>query len=81
MLIEKIIEFEFSKLGPLVVHVLLQLVKYSYGKIKSLKANFRVDYDLLLKYCWRECILLPLSGPNHLHNLTLKCNILNTFRT
>ena len=23
-----------------------------------------MDYDLLLKYCWRQCSLLPLSGPN-----------------
>ena len=30
------------------------------------KENLRVDYYLLLKYCRRQCALLPLHGLNHL---------------
>ena len=62
MLIEKIIEFEFRKLGHLVVHELLQLVKYSYGKIKSFEANFRVDYDLLLNIAEGNVFYFPSLG-------------------
>ena len=32
--------------------------------------NLGVDYYLLLKYCTRQCTLLPLSGPNK--SLTIK---------
>ena len=45
------------------------------------KENFRLDCYFLLKYCRRQCTLLPLRGPNHLQNLTLKCKILNVFWT
>ena len=38
-----------------------------------------MDYYLQLKYCWRQCTLLSLVGPNHLQNLTPKCKILNVF--
>ena len=41
--------------------------------------NFRLDCYLLLKYCRRQCTLVPLHGPNHLQNLTPKCKILNVF--
>ena len=45
------------------------------------KENFGVDCYSLLKYCRRQCTLLPLPGPNHLQNLAPKCKILNVFRT
>ena len=45
------------------------------------KENNRLDYYSLLKYSRRQCTSLPLSGSNHLQNLTSKCNILNVFWT
>ena len=36
------------------------------------KENNRLDCYLLIKYCKRQCTLLPLPGPNHLQNLTPK---------
>ena len=45
------------------------------------KENIRLDCCLRLKYCTRQCTLLPLPGPNHLQNLTPKCKILNVFWT
>ena len=46
MLIEQIIEFESRVLGPLVVHIFLELVIFM-TKQKSLKANLRVHYLML----------------------------------
>ena len=43
--------------------------------------NIRLDCYLLLKYCRGQCTLLPLSGSNHLQNLTPKCKILKVFWT
>ena len=54
---------------------------YFYEKTKISKEILQVDYYLLLKYCRRQCTLLPSTWPNHLQNLTLKCNILNVFWT
>ena len=56
MRIEQIIEFELRGLGPLAV--------YSYNWLTSCKTkismeNLRVDYYLLLKYCWKQGALLP----------------------
>ena len=42
--------------------------------------NIRLDCYLLVKYCRRQCALLPLR-PHHLQNLTPKCKILNVFWT
>ena len=52
-----------------------------YVKTIISKENIRLDCYLLLKYCRRQCALLPLPGPNHLQNLTPKCKILNVFWT
>ena len=51
MLIEQITEFKLRGPGPVVAHVLLQLVIF-ITKQKSL------DYYLLLKYCTRQRTLL-----------------------
>ena len=45
------------------------------------KENIPLACYLLLKYCRRQCTLLPLPGPNYLQNLALKCKILNVFWT
>ena len=50
MLIEQIIEFELRGLGPVVVHVLPQLVIFM-----TTPKFLRVDYYLLLKYCMKQC--------------------------
>ena len=34
--------------------------------------NIRLVCDLQLKYCRKQCTLLPLPGSNHLQNLTPK---------
>ena len=52
---------------------------YFHDKTKISKENLRMDYYLQLKYCWRQCTLLSLLGPNNLQNLTPKCKILNVF--
>ena len=61
VLIEQIIEFDWGGLGPLAVHVLLQLVIFM-TKQKISKENFRVDYSLLLKYCTRQYLTFPYMG-------------------
>ena len=52
-----------------------------YDKTIISKKNIRQDCYLLLKFCRRQCTLLPLPGPNQLQNLTPKCKILNVFWT
>ena len=52
-----------------------------YDKAKIFKENVRVNYYLRLKYSTRQCILLPLSGPNYSQTLTPKCKILRMFWT
>ena len=44
------------------------------------KKNIRVDSYLQLKYCRRQCILLPPTWAKS-QNLTPKCKILNAFWT
>ena len=80
MLIEQIIEFELMGSGP-PCRVSTSTTGYFYDKTKISKKNFRVDYYLLLKYCMRQCTLLPVPEPSNLQNLTPKCKILNVFRT
>ena len=80
MLIEPIIEFELRDLDPLAVHALLQLVIFM-KKTKISHENLPVDHYLLLKYCRRQCSLLPPRGLNHLQNLTPNCKISNVFWT
>ena len=58
MLIEQTTKFQLKGLGTSAVHVFLYLVNFM-TKQKSLKENLREDYNLLLKYCRRQCALLP----------------------
>ena len=76
MLIEQIIKFELSALGPF---GRTSATSYFYHKTKISQENLGVDYYLLLKYCTRKCRLpcFPLTRPNHLQNLNLKCKFLN----
>ena len=60
MLIEQIIEFELKEPGPL-GRACTPTTSYFHDKTKLSKANLRVDYYLLLKYCRRQCTLLPSS--------------------
>ena len=60
------------------LYVLLQLIVFMTIQ-KSLEANFRGDYYLLLKYCKGNVPYFRLSGPNHVQNLTQKCKVLNVF--
>ena len=70
MLIEHIIEFELRRAWPYVCST----TGYFHDKTKISKENFRMDYYLQLKYCWRQYrpTLLSLLGQNHLQNLTPK---------
>ena len=45
-----------------------------HDKIVISKENIRLDCYLLLKYCRRQCTLLPLPGPNHAQKLIQKRN-------
>ena len=36
-----------------------------YDKTVISEENNGLDCYLLLKYCWRQRVVLPLSGPNH----------------
>ena len=58
MLIEQMIEFELRGPGPPGRTCTPKLVNFM-TKQTSLKEDLRVDYYLLLKYCRRQCILLP----------------------
>ena len=79
MLIEQIIEFELRRPGPS-SRARTPITANFHDKTKTPKTNLRVHY-LLLKYCRRQCALLPLPGPNHFQYLALKCKILNMFWT
>ena len=59
----------------------ISITSYFHDKTKISKENIQVDYYLLLKYYRRQCILLLPTRPNHLQNLTPKCEILNLFWT
>ena len=78
MLIEQVFELRGPELPG---RICTPIAGCFHDKTIISKENFRVDCYLPLKYCRRQCILLPLPGPNHLQNLTLKCKILNVFWT
>ena len=78
MFIEQIIEFKLRRAEPL-GRTCTPITGCFHDKTKISKENCRVDYYLMLKYCTRQCTLLPLPGPNRLQNLTPKCKILNVF--
>ena len=71
MLIEQIIEVDLGGLGPLVVRVLLQLVIF-LTKQKTFKVNLQVEYHFLLKYCTRQCTLLPPTWAQSLAKFNTK---------
>ena len=58
MLIEQIIEFELKGPGPLGC-TRTSTTSYFHDKTKISTENLQVDHYLLLKYCRRQCILLP----------------------
>ena len=58
MLIEEIIEFELRMFGP-PGRTCISTTGFFHDKTKILRANPRVDCYLLLKYCRRQCTLLP----------------------
>ena len=81
MLIEQVIEFELKEPRP-PGRTSFPITGYFHDKTKIFKENLRADYYSLLKYCRRQCTFLsPLPRPNHLQNLTPKCEILNVFWT
>ena len=58
MLIEQITEFEPSGPGP-PGHTSISINCHFHDKTKISTANPRMVYYLLLKYCTRQCTLLP----------------------
>ena len=58
MLIEQIVELQLRGPGPRGL-TCTPITGYFHDKTKICKENFRVDYYLLLKYCTRQCTLLP----------------------
>ena len=78
MLIEQ--NFELSGPGP-PGRICTPITGYFHDKTIISNENNRLDCYLLLKYCRRQCTLLPLPGPNYLQNLTPKCKILSVFWT
>ena len=58
MLIEQIIEIELRGPGP-PGRTCTPVTGKLHDKTKISKENLRVDYYLLLKYCRRQCALLP----------------------
>ena len=78
MLIEQI--FELRGPGPS-GRIYTPIAGCFYDKTIISKENIRLDCCLLLKYCRRQCTLIPLPGPNHSQNLTPKCKILDVFWT
>ena len=77
MLIKQIIEFEWKRPGP-PGRTCTLITAYFHDKTKISQKNLQVDYHSLLKYCWRQCALLPPTWAKS-QNLTPKCKILNVF--
>ena len=76
MLIKQIIELKGP--GP-PGSICIPITGCFHDKTIISKENIRVDCCLLLKYCRRQCTLLPPTWANHLQNLTPICKILNVF--
>ena len=76
MLIEQINEFKLSGPGPSGRKC---TTGYFYDKTKISKENLQVDYNLLLKYCTRQCILLSSTLAKSLTKVNPKYKILNVF--
>ena len=68
MLIEQIIEFQLRWPAP-PGRTCTPITGQLHDKAKISKENLRLDYYLLLKYCRRQCALLP---PTRTKSLTIK---------
>ena len=64
MLLEQNIEFQLRRPGS-PGRTCTPITDYLHDKTKVSMENLRVDYYLLLKYCTRQCALLP-STPTKL---------------
>ena len=58
MLIEQIVELQLRGPGPLGL-TCISITGYFHDKTKTSKENLRMGFHLLLKYCTRQCTLLP----------------------
>ena len=83
MLIEQITEFELRDPGLPGHTCCTPKTDYVYDNTKISNEDLRLNYYLLLKYCRRQCTLLPssLPGPNYLQNLTPISKIFSAFWT
>ena len=68
MLFKQIIEFQLRGSGP-PGRICAPITGLLHDKTKTLKENLRVDCYLWLKYCRRQCALLP---PTWTKSLTIK---------
>ena len=71
MFIEQIIDFELRMPGS-PGRTCTPTTGYFHVKTKISKEKFRVDYCLLLKYCRRQCILLPPTWAQRLTKFNTK---------
>ena len=76
MLIEQIVEFELRWSGPS-DRTCTPTTCYYQDKTKISKENLPVDYYLLLKYCRRQCTLLPLPWAKSLAKINPKIQDFN----
>ena len=58
MLIEQFIELQLRGPGP-PGRTSTPITGQLHDKTKISKESLRVDYYLLLNYCWRQCTLVP----------------------
>ena len=71
MLIEQIIDFELKGPGP-PGRTCTPTTGYFHEKTKISKENLRVDHYLQLKYCRRQCTLLPHTRAKSLTKFNAK---------
>ena len=71
MFIEQIFEFERIEPGS-PGRTCTPITAYFHDKTKISKENLRVDYYLLLKYCSRQCVLLPSTWAKSLTKFSTK---------
>ena len=74
MLIEQIIEIELRGPDGPPGRTSNPVTGKLHDKTKILKENLRVDYYLLLKYCRRQWVLLPLTWTKSPTIKILHCN-------
>ena len=78
MLIEQI--FEWRGPGPL-TRICTTIIGYFHDKTLISTKNIRLDCCLLLKYCRRQCALLPPTWAKSLSKFNRKMQDFNVFRT